>query len=296
MSSRSTQRIHPTAIISKETEIGAGVIIGPHVVIEGAVRIGPGCILRPFAHLHGPLSMGSHNQIFTGAVLGEDPQHSRYKGEPTSLKIGDNNIFREMVTIHRGTVHSRTTRIGSGNFFMANSHIAHDCQIGDDCVLANSALVGGHCILENNAYLSGNSAVHQFRRIGRLAHLDTCSVMTIDLPPFVLAQGFNTFCGVNILGMRRAGHTHFEIEATQRAFHILYRENNILSVALEKMDRELVGVAAVEELTEFIRSSADRCTKNTSTSPRLNKEKSRQIDGSANKKRPYVGASREVVR
>src|SRR5262249_26037728 len=134
-------RIHPTAVISLEAELANDVQVGPYVVIEGAVRIGPGCVLRPFSHLIGPLTMGSNNLVFTGCVLGEQPQHMRYSGEPTSTEIGDSNVFRENVTIHRGTTQAVTTRIGNHNFFMANSHVAHDCVVGNHCILVNGALL-----------------------------------------------------------------------------------------------------------------------------------------------------------
>src|SRR5579884_672521 len=160
-------RIHPTAVVSAEADLGEDVQVGPYVVIEGEVRIGAGCVLRPGAHLIGPLTMGCHNTVFSGAVLGEQPQHLRYAGEPTRLVIGDYNIIREHVTIHRGTTHSWETRIGNYNFLMAHSHIAHDCRIGNHCIITNGALLAGHCVLEDNVYLSGNCALHQFVRVGR---------------------------------------------------------------------------------------------------------------------------------
>src|SRR5262249_7373503 len=163
-----TARIHPTAVIPPEAELADDVEIGPFVVIEGAVRVGTGCRIRPHAHLIGPLTMGCDNLVFSGVVLGEQPQHLRYAGERTGLEIGDGNIFREHVTVHRGTTHSWTTRIGNHNFFMAHSHVAHDCVIGNQCLLANGALLGGHCVLEDGVFLSGNCAVHQFVRLGRL--------------------------------------------------------------------------------------------------------------------------------
>src|SRR5437868_5875462 len=152
-------RIHPTAVISPEAELAEDVAIGPFVVIEGAVRLGAGCVLRPYAHLCGPITMGAGNTVFTGAVLGERPQHLKYNDEQTRLEIGDNNVFREHVTVHRGTSHSWATRIGSDNYFMAHCHIAHDCQIGNRCIFANGALLAGHCIVADNVFLSGNCAV-----------------------------------------------------------------------------------------------------------------------------------------
>ena len=250
-----TVRIHPTAIISSGAEIALDVAIGPFAVIEDKVRIGSGCILGPFVHLCGPLQLGERNQMLAGVVLGERPQHARYNDEPTSLVIGDDNIFGEQVTVNRGTAHSWVTRIGSHNHFMANSHIGHDCLVGDRCILAGGALVGGHCVLEDNAQLSANAGLHQFVRIGRLALLEAASHVTKDLPPFALAQGINTVCGINDGSMREAGVRELDIEAVRKAFHILYQEHNLLSFALEKIDRDLANNLLVRELTHFIRTS-----------------------------------------
>jgi UDP-N-acetylglucosamine acyltransferase len=243
-------------VIAPEAVLAEDVQVGPQVVIEGQVRIGRGCILRPRVHLCGPLTMGEDNIVFTGAVLGEAPQHLKYQGEPTSLEIGDHNVFREYVTIHRGTTHSFTTRIGSHNYFMVNSHVAHDCRIGNRCILANGALVGGHCALGDNVYLSGNCAVHQFVRIGRLALLSGCSASTKDIPPFVIQQNIDTVVAVNVVGMRRAGISNDGINAVRRAFRILYREGLVIPTALARIDQELGSVDVVAEMVAFIRESA----------------------------------------
>jgi UDP-N-acetylglucosamine acyltransferase len=248
-------RIHPTALISPESELADNVQVGPHVVLEGAVRIGPGCVLKPFVHLIGPLTMGCNNTIFSGCVIGEQPQHMRYSGEPTSTEIGDNNVFREHVTIHRGTTQSWTTRIGSGNFFMAHSHVAHDCNIGNQCILANGALLGGHCVLENGVYLSGNCAVHQFVRMGRLSLLSGVSGATKDVPPFVIQQHINCVVGVNVVGMRRAGISHADIDAVRQAYHLVYRQGLTLPNALQQVEQELGQVAVAMEMASFIRRS-----------------------------------------
>jgi UDP-N-acetylglucosamine acyltransferase len=256
MSKALAARIHPTAVISPEAELADHVVVGPHVVIEGHVRIAQGCVVRAQAYLCGPLTMGRDNVVFPGAVLGERPQHLKYTGEPTGLEIGDGNIFREHVTIHRGTTQAWTTRIGNQNFFMANSHVAHDCQIGNRCILANGALVGGHCTLEDNVYLSGNCAVHQFVRIGRLALLSGCSASTKDIPPFVVQQGIDTVVGVNVVGMRRASLTNDRIDAVRRAFRILFRQGLVLPTALARIEEELGAIDAVAELVAFIRRSS----------------------------------------
>ena len=199
--------------------------------------------------------MGANNVVYPGAVIGERPQHLKYNDEPTTVEIGDNNIFREHVTIHRGTTHSWKTIIGNNNFFMVNSHVAHDCKIGNRCIFANGALLGGHCELADNVYLSGNSAVHQFVRMGRLALLSGCSATTKDIPPFVIQQNIDTVVGVNVIGMRRNGFSHAQIDAVREAFKVLFRENMVLPAALALLERDLGHVDVVTEMITFLRQS-----------------------------------------
>jgi UDP-N-acetylglucosamine acyltransferase len=246
-------RTHPTAIISPEAELADDVRIGPYAVIEGPVQIGPGCVIGPHVHLAGPLTMGSGNQVYSGAILGERPQHLKYNGEPTRVEIGDHNTFREHVTVHRGTTHSWATRIGSHNFFMAGSHVAHDCTVGNRCILANGALVGGHCQIADNVYLSGNCAVHQFVRIGRLALLSGCSATTKDIPPFIIQQEIDCVVGVNVVGMRRAGLTNVQITAVRQAFRILFRDGLVLPAALARLEKDFAGLDVIQEMIAFIR-------------------------------------------
>lgn len=250
-----TARIHPTALVSPEADLADHVQVGPFVVIEGEVRIGPGCILRPGAQLFGPLTMGSNNQVFSYAILGEAPQHLKYKGEPTRVEIGNNNIFRESVTVHRGTTESWLTRIGNNNFLMANAHVAHDCVVGNNCLLANGSMLGGHCVLEDNVYVSGNASVHQFVKIGRLALLSGLSGSTKDVPPFIIQQHINIVMGVNVIGMRRAGIKTASIDAVRKAFHIIFRQGHVLPHALILVEKQLGEVAEVQEMVRFIRAS-----------------------------------------
>jgi UDP-N-acetylglucosamine acyltransferase len=247
-------RIHPTAIISPEAQIGENVEIGPFSVLEGQVYIGADCVIRPGAYLFGPLTMGRGNIVFTGTVLGEEPQHLRYQGEPTSLEIGDHNSFREHVTVHRGTAATGKTVIGSHNFFMAHSHIGHDCVIGDRCIFANGALVAGHCTIENSVYLSGNSTVHQFVRIGRLALLSGVSGTSKDIPPFIMQQNIDNVVNINVVGMRRAGISSAEILGVRRSFRYLFRDGIALPAALTKMERELGHLDCVQEMIRFLRN------------------------------------------
>jgi UDP-N-acetylglucosamine acyltransferase len=249
-------RVHPTALIAGAVEVEDDVHIGPYVIIEGKVKVGAGCVLGAGAQLYGPLNLGRNNQIYPAVVLGQAPQHLMYKGEPTRLEIGDGNIFREHVTVHRGTTHSWETRIGDNNFLMANAHVAHDCRVGNSCIIANGALLGGHCVLEDNVYLSGNSALHQFVRMGRLALLSGVSATTKDIPPFIIQQRINCIVGVNVVGMRRAGIPTTHIDAVRRAFHVLYRQGLILPQALAVIERELGAVPEVAEMVAFIRASS----------------------------------------
>jgi UDP-N-acetylglucosamine acyltransferase len=246
-------KVHPSAIIAPEAELADTVEVGAHAILEGHVRVGHDCVIRPGAYLFGPLTMGEGNTVHTGAVLGEKPQHLKYKDEPTSLEIGDGNTFREFVTIHRGTTHHMKTVIGHNNYFMVNSHIGHDCIVGSRNVLANGALVAGHCVLQDNIFLSGNCAVHQFARVGRLALLSGCSITTKDMPPFIMQQGVDNVVGLNLVGMRRAGMTPGQINSLRQAFHILFREGNPLTVACARIDNELGDVDAVQELFTFLR-------------------------------------------
>jgi UDP-N-acetylglucosamine acyltransferase len=250
-----TARIHPTAVIDPQADLGEDVQVGPHVVVEGDVRIGPGCILGPGVHLLGGLTMGCNNTVHSHAVLGDKPQHHNYRDEPTRVEIGDDNVFREHVTVHRGTTESMATRIGNHNFLMANAHVGHDCQIGDHCLLANGAMLGGHVVVEDKAYLSGGCAVHQFVRVGRLALLSGLSGSSKDIPPFIIQQHINIVMGVNVIGMRRAGIPTKHIDGVRRAYQILFRRENVIPVALAQAEKELGGVPEVMEMIRFIRAS-----------------------------------------
>lgn len=249
----SSARVHPSAVLSGDIEIGENVEVGALAVIDGNVTIGRDCVIRPGAYLFGNVILGHSNQIFSGSVIGEKPQHLKYNDEPTYVEIGDCNTFREHVTVHRGTTHSMTTKIGSHNYFMASSHVAHDCIVGNRCILANNALLGGHCHLEDNVYISGNSALHQFVRVGRLAMLGGVSGSSKDVPPFVIQQNINLVCGINVVGMRRAGLSNEQINFVRQAFRLLFREGLILSVAMERIQRNWGHVDVVQELLTFLR-------------------------------------------
>ncbi len=248
--------IHPSAVIDPEAEIASDVKVGPYAVIEGPVKVGSGCVIEGHACLSGPLIMGKENVVGHGAVLGKGPQHKGYRGEPTLLRIGDGNIFREHVTINRGTVQGGgETLIGDNNLFMVGSHVGHDCIVGDNCTLVNCALVAGHVRLEDGCILSGHSAVQQRVRIGRLAMLSGLASSSKDVPPFVLQQGYNCVTGLNIVGLRRSGASPEAIAALRETFRILYKEGRPLRAAAERINTDLGHVAEVAEFLTFVRES-----------------------------------------
>jgi UDP-N-acetylglucosamine acyltransferase len=248
--------IHPTAVIDPEANIAPDVQIGPFVSIEGPVNVGPGCQIEAHACLTGPLVMGRDNVVSHGAVLGKAPQHKGYRGEPTGLQIGDGNVFREMVTVHRGTVQGNgMTVIGNRNMFMVGSHLGHDVRVGNGCTIVNNALVAGHVVLMDECILSGNTAVQQRVRIGRLAMLGGTGGTTKDIPPFVLQQGYNCVTGLNIIGLRRAGFSRDAIDALRQVYRILYREGHPLPGALDCIEAEFGQFPEVVEMTTFIRQS-----------------------------------------
>ena len=248
-------RIHPSAIISPEAELPEDIRIGPFAVIDGHVKIGAGSVIQAHAHLIGPLTMGCNNQVYPNAVLGGRPQHACYKDEPTNLEIGDANIFREAVTIHRGTTASMTTKIGNGNTFMCGSHVGHDCVVGNRCTLVNNSLLGGHCVLDDGVIVSGNAAVHQFCRLGRLCLLSGNSATSKDMPPFITQRGLNMVSGLNLVGMRRGGLTLPQINGMRRLFQIVYGQKLTVTNALAKAEAELGHIDAVMEFIAFVRAS-----------------------------------------
>lgn len=248
--------VHPTAVIGSDVRLASDVTVGPYAILEGPMQIGPGTVIEAHACLYGPLTMGRDNYVGHGAVLGKAPQHRGYRGETTSVEIGDRNAFREYVTVHRGTIEGGgVTRIGSGNMLMVGSHLGHDVQLGDNCTLVNNALVGGHARLENGCVLSGHSAVQQRVRVGRLAMLSGLAATSKDVPPFVLQQGYNCVSGLNLIGMRRGGLSSPSIDAMRSVFRIVYRDRLSLANALTMAETEFGEVPEVMEFVQFIRES-----------------------------------------
>ena len=224
--------IHPTAIIHPKAKLDATVQVGPFAVIDAGVELGANCIVGPHVYLTGETKIGTGNRFHAGCVIGDAPQDLKYKDEPTRLRIGDENVFREHVTIHRSTKSDAETIIGSHNFFMANSHVAHNCTVGDHAILANGALLGGHAVVQDRAFISGNGLVHQFTRVGTLALMQGGAAISKDLPPFTVAFRENEICGLNIVGLRRAGFTAEQRLELKRLYHLLFRSGKNLREAL----------------------------------------------------------------
>src|ERR671918_1529188 len=231
--------IHPTAVIDPKAEIDSDVTIGHYVVIEGPVKVKRGSRVMAHACLTGSTEIGADNQIHPGAVLGDAPQDRAYKAEETYLKIGDHNIFREGVQIHRGTATGTATIIGNDNFFMGNSHVGHNCKIGNQNILANGALLGGYVEVGNNVFISGNCVVHQFIRIGDYALMRGLSGTSRDVPPFAIVDWQHTVRGVNVVGLKRAGFDDRRIRAIRNAFRVLFRKGRNLSIALTEVEENM---------------------------------------------------------
>lgn len=248
--------IHPTAVVDPRAEIHAEAELGPYAVIDGPVKIGAGTRLMPHAVVLGWTEIGEGNRIHSGSVLGDAPQDISYRGARSYLRIGDRNVFREGVQVHRGTTEDSATVIGSDNFLMANSHVAHNCRLGDRIILTNNAVLGGYVEVGDRAVLSASCAVHQFVRVGRLAIMRGMSATSRDVPPFAIIDWQHTVRGLNVVGLRRAGFDEPRVRLLKNAFQILFRKRRNLTAALKDLERT-VGQASedVAELLEFIRSS-----------------------------------------
>jgi UDP-N-acetylglucosamine acyltransferase len=246
-----TTLIHSTAIVHPKAKIDSTVSIGAYAIVDEGVELGPHCVVGPHVQLTGLTSIGAHNHFHAGCVIGDAPQDLKYKGEPTRLRIGEHNVFREQVTVHRSSKLAEDTVIGSHNFLMVNSHVGHNCQLGDHVILANGALLGGHVTVGDRAFLSGNCLVHQFVRVGTLALMQGGSAISKDLPPYTVARGNNGICGLNIIGLRRAGLTTEERLELKRLYQFLFRSNQNLRAAVARALPEFTGHAA-RVLLDFV--------------------------------------------
>lgn len=230
-------KIDPRAVVAPTTKLADDVEVGPYAVVGPDVELGPGCRIGPHAVVTGWTRLGARNKVFQFASIGDAPQDKKYAGEPTRVEIGDDNTFREYVTVNRGTNHDKgVTRIGNDNLFMASSHVAHDCVIGNHTVFANLATLAGHVEIDDYVILAGFTGVHQFCKIGAHAFIGNNTAVTRDVPPYVMAVGQPAEPhSINSKGLSRRGFTPEQVRHIKEAYRILYRSELSLETAIERL-------------------------------------------------------------
>ncbi len=246
-------RIHPTAVVDSTAELAPDVTVGPYCVIGNNVSIGRGTSLESHVVIEPHTTIGEECQVRQGAVLGGPPQDHKYKGERTYLVIGNRNVIREFVTIHRATGEEQATRIGDGNMIMAYCHIGHNTEMGNGIIMANQVGISGHCVVEDRVVFGGIVGLHQFVRIGRLAMIGGMSKVVTDVPPFTMVDGRPTeVVGLNVLGLRRAGIPPKVRSGLKQAFRLIYRSNLNLSQGIESVYNEVDPSDERDYLLEFL--------------------------------------------
>lgn len=244
--------IHPLAYVDPKAELAENVIVGPFSYVEAGAVIGPGCILESHVTVKHSTTLGENNYLGQGSVIGGDPQDRKYANEPTFLKIGNNNVFREYVTLHRATGEGKYTTIGNDCFIMAYCHIGHNCTVHDKVTIANSVGVSGHVTIEELATIGGMAGIHQFCRIGKVAMVGGFTKITRDVPPFCLVDGVEEEVrDINAVGLRRLGVTQDERLALHKACKLLFKSKIGLSNALEIVREEVMQTTEVKYLVQF---------------------------------------------
>lgn len=251
--------IHPTALVDRAAELADDVQVGPYTVVGAAVRIGAGTVVGPHVVIDGRTTIGARNRIFPFASIGLASQDRKYGGEPVTTTIGSDNVIREYVSIHAGTAQDRgDTAIGDGNWFLAYTHVAHDCVIGNHTTWSNNAQVAGHVQVGDWAVLGAYAGVHQFCRVGEHAMLAAGAIVLQDVPPYTIVQGYPAVPkGTNNEGLRRRGFTPEQILAVRRAYKILYREGLTLDEARSRLERDAANEPVLATLVTFL-SAAGR--------------------------------------
>ena len=251
--------IHKTAIIDNKAKILDNVEIGPYSIIGPEVEIGDNTIIHSHVNLTGNLKIGQNNEIFPFSSIGTPPQDLKYKGEKNYLVIGDNNKFREYVNINPGTEQGGSiTKIGNNNLFMVYCHVAHDCNLSNNIVLANNVQVGGHVTIEKNAIIGGSCAIHQFSRIGEAAMIGGMTGVLSDVIPFGLSMGNrNNLMGLNLIGLRRSKVSNENIKKIQSAYEIIFKSSNFRE-NINNLDQELKNNEFVAKILKFINSDKKR--------------------------------------
>ena len=252
-----TASIHPTAVIAPDAVLAADVQVGAYTVIGSGVEIGPGTRVGPHVVIQGPTRIGAENRIFQFASIGDAPQDKKYRDEPTRLEIGDRNVVRECVTLNRGTTKDAgVTRIGNDNLFMAYTHVAHDCQVGDNCVFANCSTLAGHVQLGDWVIMGGFSGVHQFCKVGAHAFIANNAAVTRDVPPYIMTVGQPAAAhSINSEGLKRRGFTPEQIRNLRNAFRLLYRSGLKLADAERELKALAIEQPELAALVEFLPQS-----------------------------------------
>jgi len=245
--------IHPTALVAAGAELGAEVEVGPYAIIEDGVRVGDGCQIGTHVVLKTGLIMGAGCRVDVGAVLGSDPQDRKFQGEKSFVRIGDNNVIREYVTIHRATGEGEATLVGSDNFLMAYCHLGHNVRIGDGTMISGYTGISGHCVIEDSATVGGMTGIHQYVMVGRLAMVGGHSGIVRDVPPFTTVSGFPAkIRGLNSVGLRRHGVNREQEIALRQAFRLLFHSELNTSDAIAAITEKVALNDYVRELIEFM--------------------------------------------
>jgi UDP-N-acetylglucosamine acyltransferase len=249
-------RVHPTAIVSDDAQLAAGVEVGPFAIVGPGCDIAEGCVIGPRATLERNVRLARKVRVGIGAVLGGDPQDLKFQGEETTVEIGEGTVIREYSTINRGTSESFKTTVGRNCFIMSYVHLAHDCHLGDGVILANGVQLAGHVRIDDRAILSGLSAVHQFVRIGRHSFIGGCSRVSKDIPPFLKAVGNPVkLYGLNTVGLQRAGFDEATLRELKRAYRLLFNSDLNITQAIERAEKDLDQRPEVQELMRFLEAS-----------------------------------------
>jgi UDP-N-acetylglucosamine acyltransferase len=251
-----TARIHPTALVHDGAELGADVEIGPFAIVGENCRIGDGCVIASRATLERNVVLGAGVKVGIGSVLGGDPQDLKFKGELTTVEIGDGTTIREYTTINRGTTQSYRTTVGKGCFIMSYVHLAHDCHVGDGVILVNSVQLAGHVSVGDRAIIAGQSAAHQFVKIGQYSFVGGCSRISQDVPPYIKAVGNPIkLYGLNSVGLQRNNFPDEVVRELKRAYRLFFRSELNVTQARERAAAELKPFPEVQELLRFVEES-----------------------------------------
>lgn len=247
-------KIHPSSVIDRSANIADDVQIGPFCYIEAGVTIGSGCVLDSHVTIKKGTTCGTRNYFGQGSIIGGDPQDRKWKGEPTFLEIGDDNVFREYITIHRANNEGGKSTVGDRNFLMAFCHLGHNAHVHNDVTMANSVGVSGHCTIEDSVTIGGMTGIHQFVRVGRLAMIGGLSKLVKDVPPFMLVEGLaeQRVHDINAVGLRRIGITQSQRLGLHKACKLLFKSQIGLTKAMEIVRREVPSSPELEELLTFM--------------------------------------------